>query len=587
MAIHLLTPDVVARIAAGEVIERPAAAVKELVENALDAGARHIRVDLEDGGKQLIRVSDDGCGIAEVELPLAVARHATSKIQHMEDLAMLDTLGFRGEALASIGAVSRLEVVSRVADAMRGSEIVIEDGQVRRRGPAARDVGTTVTVRGLFRATPARLKFLRSALAEASRVHAVLLAYALAYPEVGFTLVQDGREVWKTEGDGKGREVLRRLLRDDADRLLDLACEAEGQQQVEVKGFISAPVLTRGTREYMWVFVNRRWVNHRGLVATVLQAYKTLLQVGRYPVVVLQITVPADLVDVNVHPAKSEVRFAREREVIAAVYEVVRETLLREPTVGEVRIAPEVPVVFGGGEGHGQRGLVGGWDALGVEREVAPERRGEGEKASERGAVTGLVRQAPFPRLPVLRVIGQIDQSYIITEGPDGLYLIDQHAAHERIVYDRLRAARQTEVVPRVLLSPVQIELRPEREVILREQEQLLRSLGFVWEVFGPGVILLRAVPPALTGVDPVRMLGEVLDEVGDEYRLGVAYEEAMLWSVACRSAIKANQPLSQEEMVELVRQLEETNSPQTCAHGRPTMIHLSVSQLERHFGRR
>ncbi|MCL4543560.1 MAG: DNA mismatch repair endonuclease MutL [Chloroflexi bacterium] len=586
MPIQILSTEVTALIAAGEVVERPASVVKELVENALDAGAKQITVELVDGGKQLIRVSDDGCGIPETELPLAVARYATSKLTSLDDLSRLYTLGFRGEALASVAAVSRLELCSRAISASRAAEIVVEGGAEIQRGPAARAPGTSVAVRGLFRSTPARFKFLRSTLTEAGRVHMVVAAYALAWPEVRFALAVDGREALRTSGGGDARTVLAELLDCPPDQLLDLQCSS--RTDVRVHGAVGVPTLSRSTREHLWVFVNRRWVTHRGVSAAVLNAYRTLLQVGRYPVGVVFVEVPAHLVDVNVHPAKAEVRFARDRDVYGAVYEAVHVALLGHPVVPELGSAvsslphdvfspstlpdPEI----------GAEGPVT-WEELGGE---LPQRPGGTSFPLSGGAVTG-PNQVPFPRMPVLRVLGQVDSSYIITEGPEGLYLIDQHAAHERILYDRLRQEVRGGAPPQALLTPAVVEVNPRQLAVLHGQLELLSRLGFVIEPFGSTSLLLRAVPTVLTDTDPVRVLVEVLDEVSEEHRQGAGYEEATLWSVACRSAIKANQPLSQEEMEELVRQLEVTTSPQTCAHGRPTMIHLSVSQLERQFGRR
>jgi DNA mismatch repair protein MutL len=597
--IRPLSAEVTAQIAAGEVVERPASVVKELVENALDAGATRIDVDVAEGGRQLIRVSDDGHGIPADELPLAFARHATSKLSHLKDLDALQTLGFRGEALASIAAVSHTELCSRTSAATGAVEVVVDAGAEIRLGPAARAPGTTVCVRGLFRPTPARFKFLRSTQAEAARIHAVVAAYALAAPQVRFQLRFDARDVLASPGDGELASAVRALYRDDADNMLPVA--GAGRNGVTLDGLVGAPTLSRATREHFWLFVNGRWITHRGVNAAIEGAYRTLLQVGRHPVAVIRLTVPPETVDVNVHPTKAEVRFLRDRDVCSAVYGAVQEALLASPVVPEAEYqqdpppwpawnAPPLsgPLAQPPGPGGASDGFDGGYqggDAAAVD--------GPGGSSASGAAAGGTVspftspRQAPFPRMPVLRVLGQVDESYIISEGPQGVYLIDQHAAHERILFDRLRTAAREGVSPQTLLEPAPLHLTPGQSAAYQAQAALFAQLGFQLEPFGGDSLLLRGVPPALAGRNPVRALLDVLDEMGEEHRGGTTYGEAALWAVACRSAIRAGQQLSTDEMVELVRQLEATSSPQTCAHGRPTMIHLSVSQLERQFGRR
>lgn len=590
MAILPLSAEVTAQIAAGEVVERPASVVKELVENALDADSTRIDIDVVEGGRQLIRVSDDGRGIAADDLPLAFARHATSKLQSLQDLDALQTLGFRGEAIASIAAVSRTEICSRPATAASAMEQIVEAGAVVRAGPAARAVGATVTVRGLFRPTPARFKFLRSVAAEAGRIHAVVAAYAMAAPQVYFRLTFDGREALATPGDGNLASVLHAVYGADADHML--ALHGEGREGVTLDGFAGAPTLSRATREHLWIFVNGRWITHRGASAAIEAAYRTLLQVGRHPVAVVRLRVPPDSVDVNVHPTKAEVRFRRDRDVCSAVYHAVQTALLALPVIPEAAYRPDMPPwpAWTPQVPSSEPDSFNGQDASSGATALEPWNR-QAAPAPPASLISPNTaephRQTPFPRMPVLRVLGQVDGSYIISEGPEGLYLIDQHAAHERILFDRLRAVTREGVNPQLLLEPVPLRLSPGQLAAYAEQAELFARLGFIIEPFGGGTLLLRAVPPALVDADPVRVLLDVLDEMQDEHRQGTTYGEAALWSVACRSAIKAGQPLSTDEMVELVRQLEATSSPQTCAHGRPTMIHLSVSQLERQFGRR
>jgi DNA mismatch repair protein MutL len=454
-------------------------------------------------------------------------------------------------------------------------------------------VVTTLLTRGLFRPTPARFKFLRSTQAEAARIHAVVAAYALAAPQVRFQLRFDGREVLATAGTGDLASATRAIYRDDADHLLPL--EGGGRHGIQVDGYIGAPTLSRATREHLWVFVNGRWINHRGISAALEGAYRTLLQVGRHPVAVIRLSVPPETVDVNVHPTKAEVRFLRDRDVCSAVYTAAQATLLASPVVPEASYQPDAPPwpAWDGPAPAWPPQPVAAWSAAsGAAPPPAVTATGAGGGPPPSGAPSlpadpAPLRQTPFPRMPVLRVLGQVDESYIISEGPQGLYLIDQHAAHERVLFDRLRAAARDGVNPQMLLEPAPLELTPGQAAAYQEQIILFSQLGFVLEPFGGATLLLRGVPPALAGADPVRAVLDVLDEMGEEHRGGTTYGEAALWAVACRSAIKAGQQLSTDEMEELVRQLEATSSPQTCAHGRPTMIHLSVGQLERQFGRR
>ncbi len=585
MVIHTLAPEVAAQIAAGEVVERPASVVKELVENSIDAGATSITVEAEEGGRRLIRVSDDGTGIDAQELSLAFAAHATSKLNRLDDLDNLVTLGFRGEALHSIGAVSTTEIVSRTATG-NAAMVRVEASDLTENGSAARAVGTTVSVRGLFRPVPARFKFLRSIPAEQSRMQAVVTAYALANPAIRFALSFDGRESFYSNGSGDLLDVLRAAYGDNAAQLLPLRREA-GHGGIAIDGFISSPALTRATREHIWLFVNGRWIQHRGIVSTIEAAYRSLLQVGRHPLVILRIQLPPAHVDVNVHPTKAEIRFQHEREVAGAVFNSIQAVLLAHPMSPEVVLSAEPaswPDAYSSDSSQEMPNVP-------VEDDRQPAQNGPAPSDQPTWSPpVGLAappRTVPFPRMPVLRVLGQVDRSYIISEGPEGLYMIDQHAAHERIVYDRLRAAQRDGATPQYLLEPAVVQLSADAFAAFRKQSQLLLNVGFIVEGFGGTSVLLRATPVGLSGEDPRAILVDILDEMVSEFRGGVTYAEAALWSVACRSAIKAGQQLSHEEMTELVRQLEATSSPQTCAHGRPTMIHVSVNQLERQFGRK
>ncbi|HZU77203.1 MAG TPA: DNA mismatch repair endonuclease MutL [Dehalococcoidia bacterium] len=590
MPIRVLPPPVAAAIAAGEVVERPASVVKELVENALDAGGRSVRVEVERGGLDLIRVTDDGCGIAEDELEAACQRHATSKLASADDLSRLTTLGFRGEALPSIIAAADVQIASRTQGAGRGAAVRFRDGKVVERLAYGGAHGTSVTVRNLFARQPARLKFLRSAASEAAQIVGAIHPYALAYPEVRFSLSMDGRRVLETTGSGELRDAATRVLGVEvAGQLLDITEPPERRQDgVRVRGLISPPALTRANRSSITVLVNRRWVQPRRLTFAVEQAYATLLMTGRHPLGVIAIDLPPADVDVNVHPTKADVRFKDERAVFGAVTHAVRQTLTGFSPIPEfdsgVLAAGRPPgamteaaaieslngVTLLGGPQPSQSPL---WQTL-----LRPQEH-------EAHAPVAAPPQ-DSPRIPLLRVVGQTGGTYVVAEGPTGMYLIDQHAAHERVLYERLRArhaAAQRDV--QGLLAPAPVELTPQQAAVLAEFEPLLVAHGFAFEPFGDSTVLLRSAPAELAGADAGRAFSALLDALAEDR--GTDRDERLLKTLACHGSVRAGKTLSLEEMRELVLLLEECAAPRTCPHGRPTMIHLSAAALEREFRRR
>jgi DNA mismatch repair protein MutL len=568
--IRVLPAQVAARIAAGEVVERPASIVKELVENALDAGATRIRVEITGAGVDSIRVVDDGCGIAAEELATAFERHATSKLEGGEDLSRILTLGFRGEALPSIAAAGEVEAVSRPHDRDSAAAIHLGPDLEPSQEPRGAPVGTSFTVRGLFARQPARRKFLKSPASETSAISSVVTAYALAYPEIRFALKVDGRETLSTAGTGDLRDAVSAVY--GADVASQMIAVSEDDGVVGVEGLAGPPHISRAGRGYVTLFVNRRWIQNRRLAFAVEQAYEGLLMVGRRPLAVLNLKVPYEEVDVNVHPTKAEVRFRDESLVFGALQKAVRRALLASapaPVVGSDR-----PLVLSG-------------------QPSAPLLWQHGVAVEERKATAGTAPALDEPRpamaqtLPALRVIGQFGAVYIIAEGPEGMYLIDQHAAHERVLYDRFVAARASKA-PDVqgLLDPVAVELSPRQMGLVATEAEAMRSHGFEIETFGDGgECMLRAIPSALAGSDPrdglVRFLDLMLDEGEADGRDRVAM------TLACHGAVRAGKTLTAEEMRDLVRQLEQTASPNTCPHGRPTMVHMSAELLAREFGRR
>ena len=598
MSIRLLPPEVSSQIAAGEVVERPASVVKELLENAIDAQANHISVRVEGAGQRLVEVADNGVGISPDELELAVARHATSKLQSADDLFRIRSLGFRGEALASIGSVSRLTLTSRPGEVALGRQVRVEGGKVFQSEPAGSPAGTVVSVEDLFYNVPARRKFLKHEVTERRQIDTLVTRYALAYPKVRFHLTQEGRTSLQTSGNGNRREVLAALYGPDTARLMiEVISEEDG---LSITGFTSPTSLTRSNRRELTFFVNGRPIQDASLSSAILQAYHTLLMVGRFPLGILFIELPPDLVDVNVHPTKAEVRFREASRVFTGLQRAVRRALLAHTPV------PDISSSQFRWSQSGERSasppafdpawnMAVDWDSqnnpaketrLGAD---ATEVIGQGA-ANNQPEVTTPTVQVQMAA-PILRLVGQIAASYLVAEGPDGLYLIDQHAAHERVLFERLTAEHQTEgkqAASQALLVPVSVDLPPAGARLLEEQLPILNHLGLQVELFGPGVFLVRAVPALLAGLDPAAALRALVEDFEeDETPLKAEIEARIIARICKRAAVKAGQVLSVVEQRALLADLEACSSPRTCPHGRPTMIHLSVDLLERQFGRR
>ncbi len=716
MPIRQLAPDVAAKIAAGEVVERPASVVKELIENSIDAGATQIRVDLSSGGLQLIRITDNGSGIAPAELPLALARHATSKVAQIDDLEHIRSLGFRGEALASIAAVAEVTLLSRQRGTDQGAQIDALNGQLSDVTVAASAEGTTITVRNLFSAVPARLKFLKSRNTEISHCHHLLEQYALAYPEIRFSVFSEGRQIFATPGDGHLASVLVEVYGlPVAEQMVPFSGNEhpEDAEYPVVHGYVSRPTCYKSTRQHISFFVNRRWVLSRMLTAAVEGAYHSLLLTGRHPIAVINIQIDPSMLDVNVHPAKTEIRFLKERRIFAAILRAVRAALLDEPEMPQWQ--PDgVPI-----ESEQPQGIVPtDEDANGQLQEITPTDEEVGDTSASdnpwitvteeetgtkpphssrlwqshiRSDTTGVaakestqhtvgtnvapsiptgkrqpaepsvsqplplseqdsanssmksvqddapIQQAeaswiqsdkhdqlnrqtiPIPRrndswlpqhaqspvsseeadglapqqprrLPRLRVVGQVAQSYIVTEGEDGMYLIDQHAAHERILLERMVISLKASTpISQLLLTPMVLSLSPNELEAIEEHQPQLEHIGFALTINDDGALEVRAVPGVLVKQMSTHSLHELMVELTSEESLGntETWEERALANVACKAAIKANYFLTISEMREMLEQLEQTKAPFSCCHGRPTMVHFGLSALAHAFERR
>ena len=685
MAIQLLSQDVAAKIAAGEVVERPANVAKELIENSLDAGATEVQVEIREGGRRLLQVTDDGHGIPAAELPLAAQRHATSKLGSAADLDRITSFGFRGEALYSIAAVSQMTLRSRRSGAESGAELRIEGGKVTRDQPAGLPVGTVVTVENIFFNTPARRKFLRRPATESGNIAAIVQRYALAYPNCRFRFVSDGKLSFFTEGTGRTDEVLSKIYgRENAQQMIgvgrlraeaevgnsgaavsdpaDTLSQRERQPEedefdfmphaaggpasavsqvagrshlprkelpssarswsVHVSGYVSSLSLTRPTRAQINLFINGRYIEDRSLTHAVVQAYHTLLPVGRFPLAVLFVDLDPSVVDVNVHPRKTEVRFVDSNRVFSAVQRAVRRAVIDSaavPTVGldEAGVPPaEAHASWPSAEPAAQDPdhlHQTGWSA----RRLAILNAGVGRQPAmpielppPDQPVADPLLDAPnappddlpppaatqpdtSPRhqeqaLPPLRVVGQAGAMYVVAEGPEGLYLIDQHAAHERILYEKYMAQRAGGGVARQgLLTPITLHVGDSRAGLVAQHLHALNAIGFDVEHFGGDTFLVRTVPGILSNQDSERALDEIVQGLAERRDLVGEELEARLVKMVCkRASIKAGQVLSDIEMKELVRQLERCRAPRTCPHGRPTMLKLSAGELERAFKR-
>jgi DNA mismatch repair protein MutL len=578
MEIAILSEKTASQIAAGEVVERPVSVAKELIENSIDAGCAQITIHVLGGGQRMVEVSDDGAGIPSGELPLAVSRHATSKLRDAEDLSRIQTLGFRGEALASIASVSHFILISRTSDSMMGSRLEVDGSRLVGIEPIASPLGTTVRVEDLFFNTPARLKFLKQERTEKQAIENLVVRYAAAYPDVKFQLFVDGKLQVNTEGRGDRDSVMRVLFDlQTARELLEIELEEEGYR---ITGFASPISLTRSNRKEITFFINGRWVVDATLNTALVQAYHTYLMVGRYPLAALFLELPPEELDVNVHPAKAEVRFRSPDRVFSLVQRSVRRALLAQSPVPQFSGKTwqpftssnlDSPVSFPVGTSTNHL-INRDEEIFRDEKQYLP------------------IVQSPivFGGLPLLRLVGQIGAAYLVAEGPDGLYLIDQHAAHERVLFERFRGKHNGNLPSQAPLEPVIFEVPPGKTALFNDQLETLRHLGFDLDPFGSDSYRIRSVPAVVAGMDPREALRVAIEDFEeDETPLQAELESKLIARICKRAAVKAGKTLTHSEQEKLLQDLEGCESPRTCPHGRPTMIHLSVDLLERQFGRR
>ncbi len=598
--IRLLPDRLVSQIAAGEVVERPASVVKELVENALDAGATRITVELERGGKGRIRVADDGCGMDGDDALLAFDQHATSKIESMADLAQVATLGFRGEALSSIAAVARVELVT-AGEAGDGHRVYLEGGRVKTAEPASRPRGTTVEVASLFFNVPARRRFLKTPQTELRRALEVVQGYALARPDVQFTVVHEGRQLLEAAPAGDDAEGARRRVAQLFGAALAASLvpfSARHGAHEAVWGLLGDPTTTRGRRYF--VFVNRRLLRDRALLATFYRAIREEWRSDDFPALFLFLDLPPDEVDVNVHPQKSEVRF-RDSRLLERLFLALRDGA--RAALGDVSVAPRPATGSPAGalawQGLGGRGATGATSFGGAGGDAAESVAEPGAPGRLAEAVWAPLDRAPIPlsgrsgRERPFRLLGQYKGTLILLEGPDGLYLVDQHVAHERILYERLRRSLLAETVrSQALLEPLLFELSRAEALRLGELGPALEACGFAVGVLSGDTVALSAVPADLDADDAERLLLGLAQEddegaAGDPESLKARILDSLAASLACRSAVKMHEPMPAEAMEALIAELFAAEQPYACPHGRPIVLRMGDRDLEERFGRR
>jgi DNA mismatch repair protein MutL len=646
-----ILPDTLAnQIAAGEVVERPASVIKELIENSIDAGATRITIDIELGGRRLMRISDDGHGMVRDDAILAFERHATSKIRTLDDLAAIGTLGFRGEALASIASVAKVELVTKTVDELAASRVVIEGGRLIDVKDAARDTGTTISVRDLFFNTPARRKFMRSEATENYHIASIVTHYALAHPEIAFTLTNNGREVLRVS---PAKDLRERSFQIFGSQMLESLLPVNGGREyvARVSGFISAPRERRTNRDSQYFFVNNRFVRDKTIAGGLLEGYRSVLPHGVYPVAFLFLDVPLEEIDVNVHPAKTEIRFRRNEAVKDVIAEAIREALAKAgivaPVIEELQPGPaaadtvtfaaaaadsptfdQTRIDFGVSDLSQPDPVL--YSAAAAQPDLAPApivhepprdlvREQEPEdklalfsEAFEKAAEARIEPIEPSPVYPVLppvnngahlakpveidnvspggiRPMGQLHDSFIIAVDDEGLLLIDQHVAHERILFDKFRR-RETDrsVESQNLLLPETVDLTPAQSQAFELVEDEMASIGFGLMRLSGRTVAIKSIPTDLPAAEVRNLFAEILDNIDLEKRGSgkATLRDDIAASLACKAAVKINMKLTAEKMQWLIDRLLTTSSPTTCPHGRPVILRISMKDIERGFHR-
>ncbi len=624
--IHLLENSLINKIAAGEVVERPSSVVKELVENSIDAGAASVTIEIKNGGIDLIKITDNGCGISKEDIPIAFMRHATSKLSSIEDLGDILTLGFRGEALSSIASVAQVEMITRTENDEVGHKFVIHGGSVISESEIGANIGTVITVKNLFYNTPARRKFLKKPSTEAGYVSDVVNRIALGHPDIAIKYINNGNTIINTSGNADLKTaVLYVYGKEMAGKMLELNYEKDG---FKLKGLIAKPELSRGNRSYENFFINGRYIISDTVKSAIEDAYKGKLTIGKFPVFVLNFTVPANTVDVNVHPTKLEVRFSDENLIYDIMYNAVDKVLnkadlipnvswdkpkpvKKEPVfqmnfeeLEKIKESKKVPLeertaipkysgnvlreTYEINQEDNKIGTISEKKADNSE-EMAKENK-PFQKASENIKKTDEIKTSEVrkPFFSNYKIIGQIFNTYWIIEQNNNMYLIDQHAAHERVLYEKFNADFKSEKnMTQMLITPVAVNLSEKEKNILIENKELLESFGFVIEEFGIGTYALRGVPYIFDEPGNISFFTDIIDMLSDK-NINNIYDTKYdaIASISCKAAVKGNDKLSYLEAQALIKELLKLENPFTCPHGRPTIIEMSRYELEKKFKR-
>ena len=623
-----LSPHVANLIAAGEVVERPASVVKELLENAVDAGASQVTVEIRDGGMTFLRVTDNGCGMSPEDARTAFLRHATSKLRSAEDLAAIATMGFRGEALAAIASVSRIDLMTKTPSAIAGTSLHLEAGNIAEEAEAGCPDGTTIIIRDLFFNTPARMKFMKSDTVEGSRVTAAVQQQALAHPEVAFKFIRDGKQVLSTPGTGGLEAAVYCVYGRECARMVKVESKWESYS---LSGFVSKPTDSRPSRALQTFFVNDRPVKSRLLIAALEEAYRNQIMVGKFPACVLHLRLPANTVDVNVHPAKTEVKFLNEKAVFDCVHYGVLGALNKTPDRPQMQFKPvpsapaapkaEVPKYVPAKQESFFRTMTSEeFKTFSAAWKDAPQPKKEAAAATVkamtppapplRDSIVLPVTMPPLPKKPATapvrqevqqepeqavlpmpqeipwRIVGELYRSYVLVEQGEEAFLIDKHAAHERILFEKLKA-NQEAISAQTLLTPISCRLSPEGCAELLSNKDLLEELGFEIEEFGDNTVLLRQIPMDLSPNQAIETAEALAADLlsGRRERKDSVRDE-VLHTVACKAAIKAGWDNDPQELEALVKQVMSNEDLKYCPHGRPICISLSKKQLERQFKR-
>ena len=575
--IRILDEATINKIAAGEVIERPASAVKELIENSIDAGATDIKVEVSGGGKKLIRVTDNGSGMNTDDAQVSYIKHATSKISKITDIDDVSTMGFRGEALSSVTAVAKVEITTRTKNNLSGRKITVHGGKTINNSETGCTTGTTITVEELFYNTPARKKYLKSDSTELAHIIDVVTRNALGHNNISFNLLHNGKQLLRSPATNSLLDTIIHIYgKDTAKSMLAVSHESE---YATVSGFISKPALTRSSIDSQSFFINDRSVNSRAISNALRKGYSTLIPKGRYPVAVLRISINRKDVDVNVHPTKREVRLSHEKEISDTVSDAVKSALSDENLIPDVKLP------------QSQQSLI--YDSPvdeSIIRETAPEFKVPARDTEKRLKHTERMLEKDSrdtdTEIPDIRIMGQIDNLYVIAEKDDGIVIIDQHAAHERVLFEQVHESKRND--SQELIVPINLNLDSKERVLIKETIPYLEEFGFRISEFGPDSFAVTAVPNILGRLEETGRIHDIIIDILSEGKIKdeTGIFERVTKSIACRGAIKAGADCSPDQMESLIRQLFQTQNPYTCPHGRPTMVSFNRQELDKLFRR-